>query len=138
MIDQMNSLVGLLGLLFGILGIAISLMQQRKIAAIRNRNRAYTWGLAKETHNLMALLEQFYSASNDGVISIGGDNSEKYKSIFYRGYQLSTNLVSKIAEHLVVEYNVTEGELSGMKNEKIAWGHLESSIRLAQKSIEKI
>ncbi len=135
MIDQINSLVGLI---VGILGIVISIMQQKKIVAIRNRNRAYTWGLAKESHKLMALLEQFYSASNNGVVSIGGDESEKYKSLFYRGYQLSTNIVSKIAEHLVVEYNVTEGELSSMKDEKIAWGHLESSIKLALKSIEKI
>ena len=120
MIDQINSLVGLLGLIVGILGIVISIMQQRKIVAIRNRNRAYTWGLAKESHRLMALLEQFYSASNNGEVSIGGDESEKYKSLFYRSYQLSTNIVSKIAEHLVVEYNVTEGELSRMKDEKIA------------------
>ena len=125
-------------MIVGILGIVISIMQQKKIVAIRNRNRAYTWGLAKESHRLMALLEQFYSASNNGVVSIGGDESEKYKSLFYRGYQLSTNIVSKIAEHLVVEYNVTEGELSRMKDEKIAWGHLESSIKLALKSIEKI
>lgn len=136
MINYIGLLVGLLGLLVGILGIAIGVLQQRKMVSIRNRNRAYTWGLAKESHRLMALLEQFYSALQKGAISLGSDESEKYKGLFYRSYQLSTGLVSKVGEHLVVEYNVSEEELSKVKDDKIAWGYLESAIRLSLKALE--
>ncbi|KPA10002.1 hypothetical protein MHK_009798 [Candidatus Magnetomorum sp. HK-1] len=137
MVNQLNALVGVLGLITGILGIFITIIQQKKIKSIRDRNRAYTWGLAKDSHRLMGLLETIYSTLSKKEISIEGNESEHYISSFNRSYQQSSHLVQKIAEHLVVEYNVTEEEFSKMKDENIAYGYLESCIRLSLNSIKR-
>jgi hypothetical protein len=107
MLTDINFLTGILGLLVGILGVAHSFVQKGKITSIKNRNRAFSWGLAKETHRLMAKLEKMHTALQNGDFSLEGNNVEKYKALLFTGYQLSAHLVSKTSEHLVVEYNVT-------------------------------
>ncbi len=131
-----SMLIGFIGIAVGVAGIIVTVFLQNNVEKIRARNRAYSWRLASNVHNLMALLEQVEAELNKKSSQIEGQSSAKVRGFISRSYQQSTDIVSSIGEFLVVEFKVGRKELEKMKEKDFAWGHLHKSIERTIEAVE--